>query len=211
MHEASFPRRPTRTTRFHRAGRSGQVRTFYGTTARPADSGFPWLKGWRTARSAGIGFPTIKCTVEGEQPGYGSQLGWIQWVTQDFHGERKPVQLVDRAPSLLGLDLPFLSVGYAPTFFDAPAYNSLPRIDWTASLFLTTLPMMDRREPVVPLCGWVWGYRIERRGGAVQPLPLRPATAGDWRRARQELARRHRSWRFSARFGDDARGSRAPG
>ncbi len=64
---------------------------------------------------------------------------------------------------------------------------------------------------VVPLCGWVWGYRIERRGGAVQPLPLRPATAGDWRRVRQALARRHRSWRFAVRFGDDARGFRAPG
>ncbi len=200
MKEASFASRPTRITRFDRAGRSGKVRAFYGTTARPGDSGFLWLKGWGRARTAGVGFPTIKCTVECDQPGYASNLGWIQWVTQDYHGVRKSVRLVDRAPSMLDLDLPFVSVGYAPSFFDAPAYNSLPRIDWTAWLFLGTLPMMERREPIAPLCGFVWGYRIERRGGAVFPLPLRSATARDWRTIRKELVLRHPSWRFSARF-----------
>lgn len=200
MREPSFSPRPTRVIRFDHGDRRGEVRVFYGITARPEDSGFPSLKGWKAERRAGVGFPTIKCTVESERPGYASNLGWIQWVTEDFHGDRESVQVVDRAPSMMDLDLPFAVVAYSPSFFDAPAYNSLPRIDWTARLFLATLPMMDRREPIHPLCGLVWGYRIERRGGAVTPLPLRAASRQDWQTVRNELASRHASWRFAARY-----------
>jgi hypothetical protein len=197
MQEASFARRRTLVTRFTGERRSGRIRTFYGTTRRSADSGFPALQGFPSA-GAVIGFPVIKCEVECDQPGYWSCLGWIQWVTQEFGGRRPRVALVDRFPSILDRDVPFLGSGYAPTFFDAPAFNSLPKVDWRASLFLCTLPLMGRREPVVPLAGFLWGYRIATAGGAVEPYPCRAATARDWAKVRPELKARHPAWRFGA-------------
>lgn len=200
MHERSFTARPTRGVRYDRAGRTGVVRVFYGSTLRSEDSGFPSLMGWKRGPATGVGFPTIKCTVTCDQAGYWSNLGWIQWVTMDYHGGHKDAALVDRPPSMAQLDLPFATFGYCPTFFDAPAYPSHPRINWNASLFLCTFPMMTRREPIVPLTGFEWGYRIPHRGGAVTRLPLRVAKDEDWKRTRTEVARRHRTWTFAPSF-----------
>jgi len=200
MHEASFPERPARLVRFRAGGRGGVVRAFYGVTPRPADSGFPALRGWEGEPRAGIGFPTIKCQVESTAPGYGSNLGWVQWVTQTYGGRRAPVRLVDRLPAFFDRDVPFATFGYAPTFFDAPAYTSLPEVDWRATLFLTTLPMMSRHEVVVPLAGFRWGYRVEAKGTAPVPSPLELATPHDWQAIRPKLTRAFPNWRFGATF-----------
>jgi len=160
MRERSFAAEPTSTIRFDRLDRRGVVRVFYGVTSRPSDSGFRALRGWSRERRAGVGFPTIKCEVESRRPGYWNSLGWIQWVTQEFRGDRATVRLVDRFPSLLDRDLPFAVMGYAPAFFDAPAFNSLPAVDFRATLFLTTVPILTRSEPIVPLVGEdniIWG------------------------------------------------------
>jgi len=199
MHETSFPVQPTLTVRFRSSGRSGIVRAHYGITSLGEESGFPALKGFGSA-NAGRGFPTLKCEVECEQPGYWRLLGWVQWVTQDFGNRRPRVELVDRLPSFLDRDIPFLSMGYAPTFFDAPAYNSLPKVDWRASLFLCTVPMMSRREPITPLAGFLWGYRIERNAGPVIPYPCNVAAGRDWLAVRRELMGLHPEWRFAYRF-----------
>lgn len=172
----------------------------YGLTRRPTDSGFPALEGWSRATRAGVGFPTIKCEVQGEKPGYWNLFGWIQWVTQDFPGKRSRVALVDRLPAVLDRDVPFASMGYAPTFFDAPAYNSLPAVNWRADLFLCTLPAMSRREPVIPLAGFKWGYRIDTQGGAPVSYPLEPANQSEWHETRLEVAKRHPRWNFANRF-----------
>lgn len=195
MHEASFPSRPTHTVRFEGPGRSGTVRVYYGVTRHPRRSGFDVLAGFPWA-GAGVGFPTIKAEVRSERPGYGSSLAWIQWVAQEYGGRRRRVELVDRFPSLLDRDLPFAAMGYAPTFFDAPAYNSRPRVDWRAALFLCTLPIMSRRESIVPLVGFLWGYRIARRGGKAEPYPCTRATRANWEAVRPRLAERHPSWKF---------------
>jgi len=200
MLEASFASSSTVVVHFNAYGRRGTVRCYYGATPRAADSGFPALTGWAKARRAGVGFPTIKCGVESDRPGYWSNFGWIQWVTQDFDRGRKPFRVVDRLPAFLDRDLPFATLGYAPTFFDAPAYLSLPAIDWRATLFLCTLPMMSRREAIAPLAGFTWGYRIARRGSSPTAHPLTLATTADWRQVRTQLTRRHRSWRFATRF-----------
>ena len=199
MHESSFPKRPTIRVRFEAGTRSGSVRAYYGVTRRGPDSGFPILKGFGAA-SAGRGFPTLKCIVESDQPGYQSVLGWIQWVTQDFAGGRANEALVDRFPSMLDRDIPFLAVGYAPTFFDAPAFNSLPKVDWRASAFLCTVPILSRREPIVPLVGFLWGYRIGAKGGTVTPSPISLARGRDWSAVRRELRKRHPAWRFATEF-----------
>lgn len=176
------------------------VRCYYGNTPTASASGFPALKGWSRATRAGVGFPTIKCDVESDLPGYWSHLGWIQWVTQEFPGNRKPVRLVDRFPAFLDRDLPFATMGYAPSFFDAPAYLSLPAVDWRATLFLCTLPIMSRREAVAPLVGFTWGYRIARRGDTPTPYALGLASRGDWLRVRSELEKLHPKWVFAAGF-----------
>jgi hypothetical protein len=200
MHETSFPKAPTLTLRFERAGRAGTVRAFYGITHSPAESGFPALKGWGRAIRAGVGFPTIKCEVECDRPGYWNLLGWIQLVGQEFPGRRKRVILVDRFPAFLRHDIPFVAMGYAPSVFDAPAFNSLPSVDWRAALFLCTLPMMSRREEIVPLAGVRWGYGIDREGETPTPYPVRPATDVDWREVRAQLVRRHSKWRFAVHY-----------
>jgi hypothetical protein len=199
MHEQTFPTRPTITIRFASARRSGTIRVYYGITRHGADSGFPALKGFGADR-AGAGFPTIKCEVDPEQSGYWGVLGWIQWVTQDFGGRRARVELVDRFPSMMDRDLPFLSLGYAPTFFDAPAFNSRPKVDWHASLFLCTLPIMSRKEAIVPLAGFLWGYRIDRTAGEVTSYPCTLANGQDWSAVRRELRKRHPEWTFSSEF-----------
>jgi hypothetical protein len=200
MREASFPGRPAATVRFTGRGRSGRVVVRYGVTARPAASGFPALAGWSRVARAGVGFPTIKCEVESDRPGYWAILGWVQWVAQEFGDGRDAVGLVDRVPALLDRDVPFAVLGYAPTFFDAPAFLSRPAVDWRATAFLTTLPTMSRREPVAPLVGFRWGYRIRRDGGRPVPYPLEAASAPDWRRVRGELVRLHPAWRFARSF-----------
>jgi hypothetical protein len=202
MREASFPARATLVVRYNSTGRSGIVRAYYGRTRRSEDSGFPAIKGLGTG-DVGRGFPTIKCEVQCEQPGYWAVLGWVQWVTQDFGGQRARVELVDRFPSMLDRDVPFLGMGYSPTFFDAPAYNSHPKVDWRASLFLCTMPMMSRRESIVPLAGFLWGYNIDRQGGAVVPYPCLVAVGRDWSVVRRELGARHPEWKFASKFRQD--------
>ncbi len=176
------------------------MRVFYDTTRSPAESGFSALAGWAGERGAGVGFPRIRCELTSRRPGYWAVLGWIQWVTQEYPAGRRAVRLVDRLPSLLDRDLPFHSYGYAPTFFDAPAYNSLPAVDWRASLWLCTVPLLGRDEAVAPLWGARWGYRIVRDGSAPAAYPLRPATSADWSAVRSQLLRRHRAWRFAAGY-----------
>jgi len=199
MDEEGFAAGVTLRQRFDRSGRRGAAKVVYGTTPRPEASGFAALPGWETEARAGVGFPTVKASVASDRPGYLATFGWLQWVTQQYPGGRS-VRLVDRPPSLLDRDLPFASLGYEPTFFDAPAYNRLPAVDWEATLFLTTLPLLSREEPVAPLAGVRWGYRIPRAGAAPIPKPLTRATAGDWRRVRLEVGERHRRWRFAASY-----------
>jgi hypothetical protein len=189
-----------RTTRFRRNGHAGIVRALYGLTRTARGSGFPALAGWERVRRAGVGFPTLRCEVRTRSPGYWGVLGWIQWVTQDHDDARGRVELVDRLPALLDRDVPYLSYGYAPTFFDAPAYNSLPAVDWRASAWLCTLPLLSRREPVVPLVGLRWGYRIAREGDPPVPHPLEAARPRDWSFVRRALARRHRAWTFAPSY-----------
>jgi len=200
MREASLPSKPSTVLAFGRAGRTGVVRVRYGRTRAPRDSGFGALKGWERSTRAGVGFPTIKCEVESRRPGYWNALGWIQWVTQEFPGQKNDVRLVDRFPAFLDLDLPFAAAGYAPTFFDAPAFNSLPAVDWHATLFLCTVPAMSRKEAILPLVGMTWGYHIDRPGERPRSYPLAVATLADWRATRRELVLRHPTWKFATGF-----------
>lgn len=200
MHEATFSSRPSATVRFAEAGRAGIVRVWYGVTATARDSGFDVLQGWYRETTAGVGFPAIKGEVSSVRPGYRGYFGWIQWVTQRFDDGRDDYRIVDRFPALLDRDVPFVSWGYEPAFFDAPAFNSLPAVDFRATVFLCSLPIMSRQEAIVPMAGFRWGYRIDRGGGRPVPAPLARATPADWGRLRTEVGRRHRQWKFRAGY-----------
>lgn len=202
--EPSFPSRPTLELSFDRAGRTGRVRVRYGTTRRASDSGFAAIRGF-SAPDSGAGFPTIKAEVETDQHGYLNDLGWIQWVHQKFPGRRRSTQIVDRFQSMLDLDCPFATLGYAPTFFDAPAWPLRPAVRWSAILFLTTVPIMSRREPILPLAGFDWGYDIAERGALPVPRSVVPARPANWRTIREEVGRAHPRWRFAARYVAPAR------
>ena len=201
MHEESLPSKPTLVLRFDVSERAGKVRVFYGTTDSPHESGFEALRGWERIPTAGVGFPTLKCEVESERPGYRSIFGWIQVVTQKFPGSSGAMMIVDRFPAFLNRDIPFASLGYSPSLFDAPAFNSLPAVDWRAATFLCTLPLMETRETILPLVGFTWGYRISRPGGRPIRYPLQAALGRDWRRTKNLLRDRHPKWRFASRLG----------
>jgi hypothetical protein len=200
VREVMFGPRPSAVLRFDHAGRSGRVRVYYSVVARAADSGFAAVAGSRTMRGTGAGFPAIKCTVEVDRPGYFGYLGWIQWLTQGPAGSPPADAKVDRLPAFLDLDLPFLAVGYAPSVFDSPAFEVLPPDDFRARLFLCVLPIMSRREPVVPLLGLRWGFHRRSESGGCTPYPLERATRRDWREVRAELVGRHPGWTFAPTF-----------
>ena len=121
-------------------------------------------------------------------------------MTQEFGDGRATVALIDRPPSLLDRDLPFLSFGYAPTVFDAPAFNSLPEVGWHARLFLCTPPMLSRKETIRPLFGVAWGYRIDAEGRRPTPYPLASATHADWSETRRALTAGHPEWKFASAY-----------
>ena len=200
MLEPSLPRKPALVLPFRRAGRSGSVRVWYGRNRKPADGGFAALAGWARERRAGVGFPVIKCEVRTDMAGYWNFLGWLQYVTQDTMDGRKIVQLVDRVPAAADRDLPFAIAGYAPVFFDAPAYNSRPVVNWKARLFLCTVPIMSRAEPILPLVGLTWGYSIQRRGDPPRIHPIGIARPAEWTEAHTVLARNHADWKFAPGF-----------
>jgi hypothetical protein len=183
--------------RYSRGGRSGIVRVYYGTGSRASDSGFPAVKGWQKMGATGAGFPAIKGTVETHRPGYWGYLGWIQWLTQEYAGESSPDGKVDRLPSFQSLNSPFLSMGYAPSVFDSPAFSAQPPENFRARLFLCTLPIMSRREPISPLVGFTWGFRRRNQGEGHVRLPLEKATARDWKQVRAELVQRLPTWKYA--------------
>src|SRR5271170_1994855 len=208
MQEAMFGSKPSLVVRFSRGGNSGVVRAYYGITSRAADGGFSAVKGWRQMSVTGTGFPAIKCSVESDRPGYWGYLGWVQVLTQEFSGKSAPIGKVDQLPSFLRVNSPFLSVGYAPSVFDAPAFDARPPDEFRARLFLCTLPIMSRREAIAPLAGLRWGFHRRIDGEGHVPHALEEATADDWRKVRDELVERNPGWSYAPRFIPARRNSR---
>ena len=197
MQEPSFPSVPSLETRFNRLGRAGIVHVYCGMTTQPSDSGFSALSAFAGVSRAGVGFPAIKCVVESHRPGYWSELGWIQWAKEDYSDKRKPLRVVDRLPAYLDRDIPFATMGYAPTFFDAPAQMSLSPMEFRATLFLCTVPLLSRDEAIAPLAGFTWGYSIVKSGDLPSSCPLKRASKRDWLLVREEVGKRHPAWRFA--------------
>jgi hypothetical protein len=129
-------------------------------------------------------------------------MGWIQLITH-----RHPVTgveeeaSVDLAPMLSDVDSPFITFGYAPTFFDAPANPDQGTIDWIADTFLVVAPDVARTRTIAALLGFRWGYQLRNR--LATPLPVEILGPQMWGRGRETLHAGYPSWRFLAGFATD--------
>ena len=105
-------------------------------------------------------------------------------------------RLVDVAPQLQGLEVPYLCFGPQPALFDAPSTDAQEDTDWTAHSFLVASPDCVMTRHLVPLCGFSWGYHVRNR----KPEPIAPERIGsnEWSVDQNLLRRKHPSWTFSA-------------
>ena len=121
-------------------------------------------------------------------------LAWIQIVRMTDLDSGESDSLVDVAPQLAGLDLPYMSFGVRPVLFDAPSTDSTYNMDWEAHTFLVASPdcLMTRR--VQPVCGFTWGYEL--RESRPRPTDLQVLNSSAWPIDQSFLRERHQSWAF---------------
>ncbi len=158
-----------------------------------------------TATSRAAAFPVFEASVSYARDGYAAIFGWIQIVRYWSSVAEAPASdLVDVAPQLRGLGVPFLAFGVRPTCFDAPLDTPEGISRWEALTFLTQTPdgLMTRRVEVI--LGFRWGYEIERDS----PTPIPPVLAEpqDWRYAKARLEAEFPTWAFDPKPADSALG-----
>lgn len=190
---------------FRLRGRPGRVFIRYEVNEDPARWGYPLL-GLDSLVELSRGFPVVQAEVQHDAQGYAAMLAWIQVVRMTDLDSGGRTDLVDVAPQLAGLDLPYLSFGVRPVLFDAPS-TTARNADWDADSFLVVTPdaLMTRR--VQPLCGFGWGYKL--RDGDPAAAPVHELGAAAWRRDSGFLAARHPSWTFEDQTDETTTGRRA--
>lgn len=196
MHEPCFPKDPTLVRELKCEDRTIRVSVWYGVNTGPEDTGFGIIS--RIGLDPRVrGFPVLKAQVESTGYGYANQFGWIQVVARP----RKDGSIEDGGPDSMPMmrdrGVPFIEVGYLPTFWDAPFWPDRPRIHWRADLFLC--PIVVRRpseEDIVPLAGLRWGFKIATEGGEPEPLPLETIDRKTWNEWLPHLKFWFPSWRF---------------
>jgi hypothetical protein len=146
------------------------------------------------------GFPVVEATVIHPAEGYRAFMGWLQVLRYDVRDPGKEVQaeMVDVAPQLADVDLPYLLFGIRPTFFDAPCTNATS-ISWAASSFLVYSPDAVMSKSLKAVCGFTWGFVVE--GRARNLASLRVATGDDWGAALSVLTERFPAWTFDEDLG----------
>ena len=144
------------------------------------------------------GFPVLKACVESTRNGYENVLGWIQVVAHLAPDGSVEDWSHDALPALRDRGVPFVTMAYEPTFFDAPFWPERPRIDWRADLFLC--PVVIRHpfdEPIRPLTGVRWGFTIPHDGGDPRLRPLEQSTSDHWSESLPRLRSCFPDWKFS--------------
>jgi len=149
------------------------------------------------------GFPVVQAEVELEAQGYGAVFAWIQVVRMVDLDCEVSRELVDLAPQLAGLDLPYLSFGVRPILLDAPS-TAGRNLDWDADAFLVVTPDGLMTRWIRPLCGFTWGYRLH--DGEPKPVQRQAASGVSWSRDRDFLADRYPSWTFEHQTDETASG-----
>jgi hypothetical protein len=188
--------------------RRGSVRVFCGTVPDLLESGADALVGEgihshpSEEKAQLAGFPALLATVEPQARGYQNWMGWIQCVGEKDLAGNVVTREDDPIWFLRGRDVPYAAVGYAPSFFDAPTRPARPEMVWEADLFLCSLPLLAEggavaNNPVRPLVGIRWGFRIPARGGAPETLPPKMAPPEAWTSWVPVLRGKFPTWRFA--------------
>jgi hypothetical protein len=184
--------------------RGGKVRVSirYGANLGPEDSGFGII------RDVGLdprvrGLPVLKAEVESTRSGCENVFGWIQGIAHLTPAGTLEDRSPDSIPALRDRGVPFLSIGYQPTLYDAPFWPDRPRLHWRADLFLCpTVVRRPSEEAIEPLVGFRWDFRIPSTGSDPQLLPLEGVGPEVWTEAVPRLRFWCPSWRFADRAGD---------
>lgn len=151
---------------FSAHGLSGRVDAAYTVNHDPKHLGYDrlGLDGPEMAR----GFPVLAADIQYEGAGYFGYMGWVQVVRAVF-GDGPEEVIIDRPPSMEGVQQPFVAWGPCPRFFDAPGTTDRP-VAWHADTFLTVTPDLLMSKIVQPVCSFQWGYDVSS-SGQVQPRP----------------------------------------
>ncbi len=127
--------------------------------------------------------------------GYAAFFGWVQIVHYWSIDSDKPAwSLMDVAPQLRGLGVPFIVWGREPRFFDAPLDTPEGIVRWQAVTFLTQTPDGLLSRTVDPLVGMTWGYLVDNEVPTVVPVEL--ADPQEWSAVRGLLERECPAWTF---------------
>lgn len=172
----------------------GRVEVEYLTNDDPARWGYPLL-GLDSLVEVSRGFPVVHAEVEHPAEGYAAIMAWVQVVRMTDLETGEYTALVDLAPQLIGLDLPYMSFGIRPHLFDAPS-TMAAEMDWAAEAFLVVSPDCLMTRALQVLCGFSWGYRL--RGGQPEPTPLATLEPPSWEPSLAFLAEKYPTWTFEA-------------
>jgi hypothetical protein len=190
--------KPVVTGSFVLHGRAGEVTVSYGVNDDPAHWGYPVL-GLPYPDDVARGFPVVEARVEYQGTGYHAFMGWIQ-VVRYTEGANPLVVIIDRPPSVLDVDVPFLAMGPCPTLFDAPS-TIWGDTHWRADSFLVGSPDAVMTKTAMPLFSFRWGYDRDA-SGVVTLRPCVPQPLSAWYEVRPLIAEQHPTWSLLDAPGD---------
>ena len=181
---------------FRLRGLKGEVVVEYGINDNPARWGFgESVLGEAHPPKSAFGFPVVQASVAYEGEGYGAFMGWVQVVRYRLHDTNEHVTVFDVPPQITDTEVPYLSFGIRPTFFDAPGILR-QEVDWNADAFLVHTPDGLLSRVVGAITGFKWGYRV--RSGSVETRPLTLAEESGWERNLRDLQGRYPTWAFGS-------------
>lgn len=183
------------TQPFVARGEEGEVRVRFLPNGNPERWGYDIL-GLEGDVSRAAAFPVFEATVIYTREGYAAIFGWIQIVRYSSRNGAPPSDLVDVAPQLRGLGVPFLAYGVRATCFDAPLDTPEGMSRWEALTFLTQSPDGLMTRTVEPILGFRWGYEMDGDEPLLAPPVL--AQPDEWRSVRAKLEVEFPTWAFEA-------------
>jgi hypothetical protein len=178
-------------------GRAGHVRVWYSASRGPEESGFRAISDIG-ADPRSRGFPIFRAEVSSEGHGYENFLGWVQAVAHLAQDGSLDDWSPDTIPALRKEAVPYAAFGYLPTFFDTPFWPERPRLHWRADAFLCSFVIRSpSTEPIEPILGFRWGFRIAEDGREPELLPLDPIGRREWSDILPRLRSTFPDWRFA--------------
>jgi hypothetical protein len=174
---------------FELRGIRGVARIRYGANEDPLRWGYDLLP-FDIERARGC--PVLEAGVEYPADGYASNFGWVQIIRYGRPSEAE-VAIVDLPPQLADSGIPWVAWGARPTLFDAPSTSDRD-FRFRADTFLAASPDSVMTPVVEPICGFSWGYRVDR--GAPTCLPLTLDGLTHWASARKLLTEHCPGWTF---------------